>query len=116
MSQDKLKEIQIIERVINPALLRHAMTAYLNVWSMTCPHCATWLHNGLLQLNGVLIADAFWVQGVVIVTYNPERMTVDDLLKAVRRIGKETCRLYGAELIGHQPTVEALRLSDECSP
>lgn len=112
MNQDNPKETQTLDKASNRALLDSAMTAYLNVWNMTCPHCATWLHNGFLRLNGVFIADAFWVQGVVIVTYDPACLTIDDLLKAVGKVGKETCRLYGAELIGHQPAAQALRFSE----
>jgi hypothetical protein len=77
---------------------------------MECPDCATWLHNGMIQLDSILRVDVFYEQCVAVIIYVPASTTPTELLKVVKNIGKEVCRFYGAEIIGHSPAKQALRL------
>lgn len=96
---------------INATILHSAMTAFMGVRNMTCPHCADWLGAGLLRQEGILVADIFWVQGIAVITYHPAYLSTDDLVRLVRTIGRDTCRHYSAEIIGHQCAIDALRLN-----
>jgi copper chaperone CopZ len=100
---NKLRQVEPLEKAVDHTALSTAMTAYLNVWNMVCPHCGMG-RSGLLQRDGVLIVDVFYQQGIAAVTYDPERVPIDDLLRAVTMIGQDTCCYYGAEFIGHGPT------------
>ncbi|MBZ0308652.1 MAG: hypothetical protein K8I82_21475, partial [Anaerolineae bacterium] len=96
---------------LDVTVLHNAMTAYMDVQHMTCPHCADWLGEGLLRQNGILIADIFWMQGIAVITYHPAYLSLDDLVRLVRTIGRDTCRHYSAEIIGHQGAIDALHLN-----
>ena len=87
-----------------------AMRAYLEVWNMDCPHCAIWVRNGRLRMDGVLMVDVFLKQGVAAATYDPGSITVEDLLKAVTLVGEDCQRYYTPEFIGQESAVQALHL------
>jgi copper chaperone CopZ len=86
-----------------------AVATIFNVWNMDCPECAQCLRLGLSTLNGVLKVDIFYEQGIAVVIYDPDLTSAEDLLQAVRTIGEEECRFYGAEIIGHCPAMQAVR-------
>lgn len=101
---------QRIQKPVEPEALAGANAVYVSIWNMDCPDCATWLHNGLIQLESVLRVDVFYEQGVAVIIYAPARTTPTELLKIVKTIGKEVCHYYGAEIIGHSTAKQALRL------
>lgn len=90
------------------ANLEKAQAVYLDVWNMECPECANWLHDGLLKVSGVLVADVFYKQGIAVVIYDPARVTTDSLRVAVGKIGVEESHFYGAEVIGQSSAQDAL--------
>ncbi len=98
------------EKPVDLEALPLAMTAFFNVWNMVCPHCALWVKNSLLKLDGVLIVDVFFKQAVAAVSYDPQRLTSEALLSGIRAAGLEISHYYGGELIGHEPAVRALHL------
>lgn len=99
-----------VDRTQEHVTLENARAVYLDVWNMACPDCALWLHDGLLNTGGVLLADVFYKQGVAVVIYDPSLITTDQLRRAVAQIGRDKSRLYGAEVIGQSSAREALRL------
>jgi hypothetical protein len=101
---------QCIQQPLDREALAQAAAVYVSIWNMDCPDCATWLHNGLIQLESVLKVDVFYQQGIGVIFYSPGRMTRDELLNVIQKIGKETCHYYGAEIIGCCTAKEALRL------
>ncbi len=101
---------QLIQKPVDREALVQAEAVYLTIWNMDCPDCATWLHNGLIQLDSVLLVDVFYKQGVGVVVYAPAMTTTAELLNVVQKIGKEACHYYGAEIIGHSSAKQALRL------
>ncbi len=110
MSTSRMDDVEPLEKPVDEVSLSSAMTAFFEVWNMDCSHCATWVRNGLLRLEGVLIVDVFFKQGIAVAIYDPQRVTLDDLLKAIEATGKDICHYYGAELIGQQPAAQALHL------
>ena len=101
---------QRIQKPVEPEALAGANAVYVSIWNMDCPDCATWLHNGLIQLDSVLLVDVFYKQGVGVIIYAPAMTTPEALLQVVQKIGKEACHYYGAEIIGHSSAKQALRL------
>jgi len=101
---------QLIQKVADREALLQADAIYLSIWNMDCPDCATWLHNGLIQLESVLVVDVFYKQGVGIIVYSSAMTTPNELLNVVQKIGQEACRHYGAEIIGHSSAKQALRI------
>lgn len=109
---NKVTYVEPIAKPIDRELLVTARTAFFTVWNMECSHCVTWIRNGLLKLDGVLLVDVFQKQAVAAVTFDPEKVTADDLIKSIFRTGEEICHFYGAELIGQEPAMRALHLDD----
>lgn len=107
---------QRIQKPVDSEVLAQAEAVYVSIWNMDCPDCATWLHNGLIQLDSVLMVDVFYEQGIGVIIYAPARTTPTELLKVVKNIGKEVCHYYGAEIIGHSPAKQALRLESRNIP
>lgn len=108
-----MSKVLYVEPIVKPVdrgSLVTARTAFFTVWNMECPHCALWIHNGLLKLDGVLLADIFQMQAVAAVTFDPQKLTSDDLITAIYRTGEEICHFYRAELIGQESAVRALHL------
>lgn len=101
---------QLIQKLADREALLQADAIYLSIWNMDCPDCATWLHNGLIPLDGVLMVDVFYKQGIGVIFYTPEMTTPDALLNVVQKIGQEVCHHYGAEIIGHSSAKQVLRI------
>jgi hypothetical protein len=101
---------QCIQKPVVREALAQADAVYVSIWNMDCPDCATWLHNGLIQLESVLKVDVFYQQGVGVIIFVPSMMTPDELLRVIQKIGREVCHYYGAEIIGHSSAKQALRL------
>jgi copper chaperone CopZ len=110
MSIHTMNTVQPIEKPVDRASLMTAMTAFLEVRNMRCSHCATWVRNGLLKLDGVLVVDVFFKHGIAAATYDPSLLTTDDLLGAIADAGQDICHYYDAELIGQEIAVRALHL------
>ncbi len=100
---------QPITKSVEREAIAQADAMFVSIWNMDCPDCATWLHNGLMQEEGVLMVDVFYKQGVGVIIYAPTKTTPRELLGVIQKIGQEACRYYGAEIIGHSPAQQALR-------
>lgn len=67
----------------------------LPVEGMTCLTCELTIESTLQRLPGVASADASVVQRVVTVSYDPSRVTVEDLVVAINKTGYKTGRPQG---------------------
>ncbi len=108
----RMDAVEPLEKPVDKTALPLAITAYVAVSNLECAHCATWIRNGLLSIDGVLVVEIFhkYSQGIVAVTYDPLRVKPGDLLVAVEGAGKEIYHSYGAEFIGQQPALQAAHL------
>ncbi len=113
MVSPRMDTVTPLEKPVDKTALPMAITAYVAVSNLECVHCATWIRNGLLKLDGVLVVEIFFRNslGIVAVTYDPLRVRPFALLAAVETAGKEICHAYGAEFIGQQPALQAAHLS-----
>ncbi|NOZ71394.1 MAG: heavy-metal-associated domain-containing protein [Chloroflexi bacterium] len=97
-----------LEKPLEKEDLATAMAAYLHVSGMGCPSCAMRVRNGLLTLEGVLLADVFLERGVAAAAYDPQRVEPSDLVQAVAGSGNDGRHHYQAEVVSVVPATEAL--------
>lgn len=102
--------VEPIEKPLDQDALSSAMAAYLAVSGMGCSNCAARVRNGLLSLEGVLLAEIHLEQGVAATAFDPQRVTVEDLIQAVTQSGNDGRHHYLAQLIEELPAEQALRL------
>jgi len=77
-----------------------AYAAMLLVQGMGCPNCAMRVHNSLLQLDGVFLAEIDLQQGWVHVLFNPSLAPPSALIDAVAAAGNDGRHQYSARLLG----------------
>lgn len=105
-----MHEIEAIVKPVEEELLLQAVTAYLSIGNMHCSHCANWVHNGLIEIEGVFRVAVFFPQSITPVRYDVSRIAVQDLLNAVSRMGQSNYTFYWAEHIGQLSDLDRLVL------
>lgn len=105
--------VEPLEKPVDEAALETAMAAYLAVGGMGCPRCALRVRNGLLSLDGVLLADVFLEAGIATAAYDPTRVRPKDLVQAVANAGNDGRHHYWAEVMAVLPALEALASHEE---
>lgn len=101
--------VKPLEKPLDQVALATAEAAYLAVQGMGCSRCAMRVRNGLLSLEDVLVVEVLLEQGIAIVAYNPERVTTDNLVKAVAAAGSDGRHHYRARVVGQVPAAQALQ-------
>jgi len=112
MSKEHECHVDPVEKPLDKEALKTATAAYLAVSGMGCERCAMRVRNGLLGLDGVLLSDVFLQQSVAVAAYNPETVTVEDLLNAVSGAGNDGKHHYSAQLLKEVPALEAVILDE----
>jgi copper chaperone CopZ len=110
MNQHENCHVEPVEKPLDRAALSTAEVAYLAVQGMGCPRCAMRVRNGLLRLDGTLLADVFLEQGLAAVAYDPVQVKPAALLRAVANAGNDGRHHYRAELVKVALASEALTL------
>jgi copper chaperone CopZ len=96
--------VEPLEKPVDPVVLQSATAVFLMVQGMGCPRCAMRVRNGLLGLEGVLMADVFLEEGMAVAAYDPARVETGDLIGAVAAAGGDGRHHYEAQVIGQAPT------------
>lgn len=109
MSEKEKCHVEPIEKPLDEAALDSAQAAYLSVSGMGCPRCAMRVRNGLLILDGVLLADVNLERNIAATAYDPQRVTPEVLIRAVADAGNDGKHHYQAELIKIVPASEAVQ-------
>ncbi|MFQ5410545.1 MAG: heavy-metal-associated domain-containing protein [Anaerolineales bacterium] len=109
MSEHENCHVEPLEKPLDQDALSKSTVAYLAVSGMGCPRCATRVRNGLLSLGGVLQADIFLEQGLAAAAYDPQQVTVSDLIGAVAGAGNDGRHSYQAQVLRTAPAAEALK-------
>jgi copper chaperone CopZ len=109
MTENDNCHVEPIEKAIDQTALQMAQAAFLSVSGMGCPRCATRVRNGLLTLDGVLVAEVRLENGIAAAAYDPKRVTPDILAQAVASAGNDGKHHYRAEVLKILPADEALR-------
>lgn len=107
MTHDQNCHVDPLEKPLNRQALASAQAAILAVSGMGCPTCAMRVHNGLLQLDGVLMAQIFLEKGMAAVAFDDQRVSTSDLLRAVGAAGNDGRHHYVAHILNTMSAVEA---------
>jgi hypothetical protein len=90
------------------------VVAFFAVWGTGCHGCTARVRNRLLDLKGVLTADV--EQGIAAAFFDPGRVTVNDLKRAMMMPSDNDHRRYRAEVIDQMSVAEALCLLGTAAP
>lgn len=107
MIHDQNCHIDPVEKPLDRQALENAQAAILGVAGMGCPTCATRVRNGLLQLDGVLLAQIFLEQGVAAVAFDARQVSAGDLLTAIGAAGNDGRHHYAARILNTVPAADA---------
>lgn len=106
---DQNCHVDPIEKPVDHAALEHAEAVYLAVQGMGCPRCAMRVQNGLLRLDGVLLAEVVLERNAAAVAYDFAQVEPADLVQAVTDAGNDGRHHYAAQVVAQMPAHEALR-------
>lgn len=101
--------VEPVSKPINMEELLNSKAAYLAVSGMGCASCAMRVRNGLLSLDGVLLAEIQLERGIATVAYDPQTLTTQDLIQAVASSGNDGRHHYWARLIQDFPAKQVLK-------
>ncbi len=113
MNQQDPCWVDPLDKTVDPATLPNTVTAYLSVSGMGCAACALRVRNGLLGLEGVLLADVFLAAQRAAVVYDPRQLIPEALLRGVANGGHDGRHRYHAEIVAVRATRNALTLVGE---
>ena len=65
------------------------VTSEFQITGMTCGGCAAGVKMTVKKLDGVTSVDASYDKGNAVVTYNPEKVTVEQIKDAIKKLGYE---------------------------
>jgi copper chaperone CopZ len=107
MNNNKNCQVEPLEKPLDQAALSTARAALMTISGMGCPRCAMRVRNGLLSLDGVLLADVNLERGVAAVAFNPEEVNRASLETAVFGAGDDGRHHYQARVLLTMPANEA---------
>lgn len=110
MEENENCHVDPIEKPLDESALATAQATYLAVSGMGCPRCATRVRNGLLSLDGVLLADVNLDMSMAAAAYDPQSVTPEDLTQAIAGAGNDGKHHYRAEILKTMPASEVIRL------
>lgn len=108
MNEHEKCHVELQHKPLDEAALSGAMAACLAIWGMGCPNCAKRIHNALLALEGVLQVNVVLEQAIATVAYDPQTVSVSDLLRSVAASGRESQHNYRAGIMTVMPAGKAL--------
>lgn len=74
-------------RALAPALKATPQTVTLEVKGMTCGGCVLSTRKVLTRLPGVTKVDVSYEKGTAVVTYDPRKVTVEQMVAAIKTLG-----------------------------
>lgn len=92
-------QVDPVRKAVDPKLLEHSSTAFLAVSGMGCPTCAARVRNALVLTEGVVEAEVDHGSGLAVVSYLPEALEEETMLRAVAAAGAGTRQTYRAVTI-----------------
>lgn len=110
MNHDQNCHVDPLQKPLDRQAFESARAAILGVGGMGCPTCAMRVRNGLLQLDGVLLAEVFLEQGIAAVAFDGQRLAPNQLVAAVGAAGNDGRHHYVAHLLNTMAATEAFTL------
>jgi copper chaperone CopZ len=77
---------------------RNTKAVLLSLWGVECSNCANRVRNSLLLLKGVLDVYVDHIDGQARVVFNPDLVTIAELISAVASAGGDGVHEYQAEI------------------
>lgn len=99
MIQHQNCHVDPVIKPVDQVALERAEVVYLSVQGMGCPRCAMRVQNGLLQVEGVLLAEVLLDHNLAAVTFDPERVVPAALVQAVADAGNDGRHHYSARVL-----------------
>ncbi|MFU8770970.1 MAG: cation transporter [Anaerolineales bacterium] len=90
--------VDAIQKVPSVDEDRETKAVKLILWGVSCSNCATRVRNQLLLLTSVLDVYVDHVRSLARVVFNPDLVSVSELVKAVERAGSDGVHEYIAEV------------------
>lgn len=109
MSNHQNCRVEPLAKPLDLNALRKAQAIYFAVSGIGCQTCATRVRNGLLKMDGVLLAEINLNQSIAAVAYDPQQTTTDLLKQAVINAGNDGRHHYSAEVIKTIPASDVLQ-------
>ncbi|MVP00310.1 heavy metal translocating P-type ATPase [Paenibacillus lutrae] len=83
----------------------------LNLTGMTCAACANRIEKGLNKLDGVVEANVNFAMERATVTYDPQKISLDDMEQSIRKLGYDTAKeAADLQLVGMTCAACALKI------
>ena len=95
-----------VHKPFDPIVLSIAAGAQLAVKGMGCPRCAMRVYNSLLMLHGVYVVHVSLEQGVASVAFDPQHVTIEELLTTITAAGNDGRHHYQGQLLAQRPARE----------
>lgn len=100
--------VDAVQKPFNREDLAQTQAAYLAVSGMGCPRCATRVNNSLLRLDGVVLSEVILEESLAAVAYDPDVVTLAELVQAVSDAGNDGRHRYAARVLAQMPARDAL--------
>lgn len=110
MNHDQNCHVDPLQKPFDRQAFESGQAAILGVGGIGCPTCAMRVRNGLLQLDGVLLAEVFLEPGIAAVAFDGRRVALNDLVAAVGAAGNDGRHHYVAHLLNTMAATEAFTL------
>lgn len=99
--------VEPVVKTWDPERFHETVVAYLGVSGMGCIGCKMRVHNGLLNLNGVVLANVELQDGSVTAIYDAKQISPSDLIRAIENAAGEDGRRFWAALYFQIPAEQA---------
>ncbi len=109
MAQHQISHVEPVFKPVDQAALDRAKVVYLAIQGMGCSRCATRVQNGLLQVDGVLLAEVVLDQCLAVVTFDSDRVMPAGLVQAIADAGNDGLHHYSAHVLMPQTALDKLR-------
>jgi len=67
-------------------------TAKINVLGMSCNHCSSRVEKTVIGLDGVISANVSLEEKSLLVKFNPEKLSIDNIVDAVNKLGYQASK------------------------
>lgn len=110
MTEHQNCHVEPLDKPVDLNALRKAQVTYFAVSGMGCQTCATRVRNGLLSVEGVLLAEINLDQGTATIAYDPRQTTTERMRQAVTDAGNDGRHHYAAKVIKTMSASEAIQV------
>ena len=90
------------------------VTSEFQITGMTCGGCAAGVKMTVKKLDGVVKVDASYDKGNAVVTYDPNKVTAEQITEAIKKLGYEAELKKAAEPATSSKAISASGIASAC--